>query len=103
MEAARRPDAGRVPPRPFSLMLNVIRALVVLVLLFDAGAYMCRTWWLTRYPHELDYGEGIVLWQAAHVFTLREAYHPIQNFPYIRIPLPAALSRPLSCRRPHHG
>ena len=64
-------------------MLNVIRALVVLVLLFDAGAYMCRTWWLTRYPHELDYGEGILLWQAAHVFTLREAYHPIQNFPYI--------------------
>ena len=77
-------------------MLNVIRALVVLVLLFDAGAYMCRTWWLTRYPHELDYGEGIVLWQAAHVFTLREAYHPIQNFPYIVFhypPLYHALSR----------
>ena len=77
-------------------MLNVIRALVVLVLLFDAGTYMCRTWWLTRYPHELDYGEGIVLWQAAHVFTLREAYHPIQNFPYIVFhypPLYHALSR----------
>ncbi len=77
-------------------MLNLVRALVVLVLLFDAGAFMCRTWWLTRYPHELDYGEGIVLWQAAHVFTLREAYHPVQHFPYIVFhypPLYHALSR----------
>ena len=77
-------------------MLNLIRAVVVLVLLFDAGAFMCRTWTLTLYPHELDYGEGVVLWQAAHVFTLREAYHPIQHFPYIVFHYPPvyhALSR----------
>src|SRR5215471_5903300 len=83
MEAARRPDAGRVPPKALSLRLNIIRALVVLVLLFNGGAFMARTWWLTRYPHELDYGEGVVLWQAAHVFILRDAYHPIQRFPFI--------------------
>jgi hypothetical protein len=77
-------------------MLNIIRAVVVLVLLFDASAFMGRTWWLTLYPHELDFGEGLVLWQAAHVFTLREAYHPIQHFPYMVFSYPPvyhALSR----------
>ncbi len=31
----------------------------------------------------LEYGEGIVLWQAAHITTPSEAYHPITQFPYV--------------------
>lgn len=31
----------------------------------------------------LEYGEGIVLWQAAHVTTPSAAYHPIEQFPYV--------------------
>ena len=35
------------------------------------------------YPYELDYGEGIVLWQAQHVSHLSTAYASIQHYPYI--------------------
>ena len=34
-------------------------------------------------PYELDYGEGIVMWQAEHVVHLAEAYHRIDQYPYI--------------------
>ena len=37
----------------------------------------------TVMPYELDYGEGIVLWQAAHVMRLASAYAPIAQYPYI--------------------
>ena len=30
-----------------------------------------------RYPYDIDYGEGIVLWQAAHVDRLDAAYAPV--------------------------
>ena len=35
------------------------------------------------YPYELDYGEGIVLWQAQHVTHLATAYASLTRFPYI--------------------
>lgn len=35
------------------------------------------------YPYGLDYGEGIVLWQAAHVTDLDTAFHPVQRYPYL--------------------
>jgi hypothetical protein len=35
------------------------------------------------YPYELDYGEGIVLWQAKHVIHLAAAYAPFTQYPYI--------------------
>lgn len=31
----------------------------------------------------IEYGEGIVLWQAAHVLSPAEAYHPITEYPYV--------------------
>ena len=34
-------------------------------------------------PYELDYGEGIVMWQAAHVISPSHAYHPISEPPFI--------------------
>jgi hypothetical protein len=38
----------------------------------------------------LEYGEGIVLWQAAHVFSPSEAYHPISQYPYVVFHYPPA-------------
>lgn len=35
------------------------------------------------YPYELDYGEGIVLWQAQHVTNLATAYAPLTRYPYV--------------------
>src|SRR5579863_5819547 len=36
-----------------------------------------------RVPDERDYGEGIVLWQAAHVTNLKTAYHSVDQYPHI--------------------
>jgi hypothetical protein len=68
----RRDLAARVL-LPAVLTLSALNALV-----FLAGA-----WFQIAYPYELDYGEGIVLWQAAHVFDLPTAYHPIDQYPFI--------------------
>lgn len=38
---------------------------------------------MARFPYELDYGEGIVIWQASHVTKLATAYAPITQYPYI--------------------
>jgi hypothetical protein len=32
---------------------------------------------------ELDYGEGIVLWQAANVTNWKKAFHPVENYPHV--------------------
>ena len=34
-------------------------------------------------PYELDYGEGIVLWQAQHIFQQQHAYGSLDDSPYI--------------------
>src|SRR5436309_2747971 len=34
-------------------------------------------------PLELDYGEGLVIWQASQVFDLKTAFHPIESFPHM--------------------
>ena len=49
----------------------------------NAAGFLAGSWTLIRYPFELDYGEGIVLWQAAHVFDLRDAYHPVERYPHV--------------------
>jgi hypothetical protein len=51
--------------------------------LLNAIGFLAGTWRLIRFPFELDYGEGIILWQAARVFDLKEAYHPLGRYPYI--------------------
>jgi hypothetical protein len=50
---------------------------------FAAVAYFYWVAKATVMPYELDYGEGIVLWQAAHVMRLASAYAPIAQYPYI--------------------
>jgi hypothetical protein len=50
---------------------------------FAAIAYFYWVAKATTYPFEFDYGEGIVLWQAAHVTRLASAYAPISHYPYI--------------------
>ena len=56
---------------------------VVCLLALNAAAFLAGAWVLTRFPFELDYGEGIVLWQVDRVLRLGEAYHPLQRYPYI--------------------
>jgi hypothetical protein len=51
--------------------------------IFAAMAYFYWVAKQTTYPFEFDYGEGIVLWQAAHVTRLASAYASISQYPYI--------------------
>jgi len=53
------------------------------VALCATAAFFYRAAVLIIYPYELDYGEGIVLWQAQHVTHLSTAYASIQHYPYI--------------------
>ena len=32
---------------------------------------------------ELDYGEGILLWQESQVFDLKNAFHPLERYPHL--------------------
>ncbi len=34
-------------------------------------------------PRQLDYGEGIVIWQASQVFDLKSAFHPLAQYPHV--------------------
>lgn len=36
-----------------------------------------------RYNAEIDYGEGIVMWQAANVTNLKKAFRPVEQYPHI--------------------
>ena len=63
-------------------MHRVILAGVIGLLALNAVSFLAGAWTLTRFPFELDYGEGIVLWQADRVLRPSEAYHPIDRYPY---------------------
>ena len=82
-DADRR--AGATGRQPGSLFLTAREYVTVLFFLAvcSGAAYFYRIGTTVAYPYELDYGEGIVLWQAAHVSTLTQAYHPITQYPYI--------------------
>jgi hypothetical protein len=70
-------------PRIPLVFIRLLLLAVVGVLALNALTFLAASWWLIRFPFALDYGEGIVYWQAAHVFDLAEAYHPIDQFPFI--------------------
>jgi hypothetical protein len=86
--AAPRDDAcpteyrSAAPPPPSRGKDRAALTGVMALLGLNAGAFLVGAWVLTRFPFELNYGEGIVLWQADRVFRLPEAYHPIQEYPY---------------------
>jgi hypothetical protein len=58
---------------------GIILAIFVLGALLEA---LGMTWNVFEH-RELDYGEGIVLWQATQVFNLKSAFHPLQQYPHI--------------------
>src|SRR5687767_15780557 len=48
-----------------------------------ALAFVLQSAIAIRTDSELDYGEGIVLWQAANVTNWKRAFHPIEEYPHI--------------------
>src|ERR1700757_4645094 len=70
-------------PRRFFLTAFQYVVILSFPAIFAAVAYFYWVAKATVYPYEFDYGEGIVLWQAAHVTRLASAYAPIAQYPYI--------------------
>ena len=53
------------------------------ILLGRVAAFLARGWGVLHYPFELDYGEGVLIWQAQHVTNLTQAYRSITQFPHV--------------------
>jgi len=66
-------------PKAFAGYLLVLWA----ILLSRVAAFLGRGWAVVHYPFELDYGEGVLIWQAQHVTDLTQAYRSITQFPHV--------------------
>jgi hypothetical protein len=52
-------------------------------LLAGLAAFVFQSGFALRTDGEIDYGEGIVYWQAAHVTDWKRAFHPVEQYPHI--------------------
>lgn len=59
-----------------------VRLIATLVALNLAGCLYAGWFHVTR-PYEIDYGEGIVLYQARHILDRDVAFQPITQYPYV--------------------
>ena len=66
-------------PRPLFLLYFTL----AIFLAAGALAFVLQSAIAVRTDSELDYGEGIVLWQAANVTNWKRAYRPIEQYPHI--------------------
>jgi hypothetical protein len=48
-----------------------------------AAAFVLQAAAAFKTPAELDYGEGILLWQAANVTNWKKAFHPVEEYPHV--------------------
>lgn len=66
-------------PRPVFLLYSAL----AIFLAAGAVAFVLQSTIAVRTDSELDYGEGIVLWQAANVTNWKKAFRPIEQYPHI--------------------
>jgi hypothetical protein len=66
--------------RKSQLVLNL---LLIMFLAAGGVAFFLQSAIALRSDTEIDYGEGIVLWQAANVTDWKRAYRPIEEYPHI--------------------
>jgi hypothetical protein len=62
---------------------NLYLIAICLLALVGTVSFLAGSWTRVMARFELDYGEGIVMWQAAHVTNLKTAYGDIAHEPYI--------------------
>jgi len=63
---------------------NFFLYLALTIFLAAGGlAFILQSRIALRTYSELDYGEGIVLWQAANVTNWKKAYHPVEQYPHV--------------------
>lgn len=66
-----------------SKLLRVLHLVLVVFLLFGAAAFVLRAINSLKTPGEIEYGEGIVMWQAANVTNWTKAFHPVEIYPHV--------------------
>ena len=64
-------------------MKKVASSIILAIFVLGGLLQALRMTWNAFEHRELDYGEGIVLWQASQVFNLKSAFHPLQQYPHI--------------------
>lgn len=64
-------------------MKKFVLGIVLTLFLLGAVLGAVRMLWSVNEKLELDYAEGIVLWQASQVFDLKSAFHPLAQYPHI--------------------
>jgi hypothetical protein len=64
-------------------MRRIVLGIVLTLFLLGAALQAARMISNVCDPAELDYGEGIVLWQASQVFDLKNAFHPLEQYPHV--------------------
>ena len=72
-----QPKSIESPRRPTVLTIHALVALLLAVMGVVAVAAFQNSLRAIQYPFQIDYGEGIVLWQAAHLDRLDSAYTPV--------------------------
>src|SRR5688572_30506320 len=65
--------------RRAQLALHIVLTIFLTV---GAVAFVLQSVIAFRTDSELDYGEGIVFWQAANVTNWKKAYHPVEEYPH---------------------
>ena len=64
-------------------LLRLLQLVFVFFLVLGVVAFFFQAISSLRTPGEIDYGEGIVMWQAANVTNWTRAFHPVENYPHI--------------------
>lgn len=64
-------------------MKKVVLGSILALFLFGAALQTVRILHAAGDPRQLDYAEGIILWQASQVLDLQSAFHPLQNYPHV--------------------
>ena len=65
-----------------SKLLRVLQVALALLLLMGLAAGILQAINVLKTPGEIDYGEGIVMWQAANVTNWTKAFHPLEIYPH---------------------
>src|SRR5215218_6494265 len=64
-------------------LLRLLHLVLIAFLLVGVAAFVLQAHNSLRTPGEIDYGEGIVMWQTANVTDWAKAFHPVENYPHL--------------------
>jgi hypothetical protein len=70
------------------LALRIYLAVLLALIVVTAGGMFSNGLFFIGQPYQLNYGEGLVAWQAAHITEAGRAYAPIDRYPFVAFQYP---------------